>query len=82
MHTFNWHDAKNRNKGVTFNYNSGFDGNVKITSVPDRSAKRRELIRIEIPCEALLAFVAEYVISSRVCELEDMSVDEVLGVKR
>ncbi len=81
MYTFNWHDAKDRKKQVTFSYHGGFDGNVKIVStikLKDHTAGWA----IEIPCDALLAFVAEYVRSSRVCELEDMSVDEILGVKR
>ena len=58
---------------VTFNYNSDLSGDIIIST----ALRYNEL---QVPGEALLAFVAEYVRRQRIGALEDASASEILGV--
>lgn len=64
MHTF-------EGKAIRIHHNGDYSGNCFIYD----KAKDTEL---EIPCEDLLDFAAEYVKPKRISEIENMSTDEVL----
>ena len=67
MHTFN-------GKSCNIHYNSDFSGEAIIYSKNDNTEMRVEL-------DDLINFVAEYVRSKRVNQLENMNSDDILGVK-
>lgn len=67
MHTFN-------GKSCNIHYNSDFSGEAIIYNKNDNTEMRVEL-------DDLINFVAEYVRSKRVNQLENMNSDDILGVK-
>ena len=67
MHTFN-------GKSCNIHYNRDFSGEAIIYNKNDNTEMRVEL-------DDLINFVAEYVRSKRVNQLENMNSDDILGVK-
>lgn len=66
MHTFTFGET-------FFQYNSDLSGDVQI-------AKRNGHETLDVPGEALIAFIAYYVRNQRIREIEDMDDAEVLGL--
>ncbi len=62
--------------GTVFKYDSDFSGTVTIQTQSDGFQKR-----LEINGEDILEFVAQFVINSKISELEQLSPSEVLGVR-
>lgn len=62
-------------KGVIFSFNSDLSGDVHITNTGTLPPTE-----VEVPCAALLKFVAEHVRRKRIIEIECMSTEEVLGI--
>lgn len=67
MHTFN-------GKSCNIHYNSDFSGEAIIYSKNDHTEMR-------VDSQDLINFVAEYVRSKKVSQLENMNSDEILGVE-
>lgn len=67
MHTFN---GKSRN----IHYNSDFSGEAIVYNKNDHTEMR-------VDSQDLINFVAEYVRSKKVSQLENMNSDEILGVE-
>lgn len=68
MHTF-----KGRS-GTTFHFNGGGDGQVVIPL-------KKQGGEVYVPCEDLVDFVAELVRRKRQSQLDDMSAEELFGLK-
>lgn len=67
MHSFN-------GKSCTIHYNGDFSGEVIICNKNDHTEMR-------VDSQDLINFVAEYVRSKKVSQLENMNSDEILGVE-
>lgn len=64
MHTF-------EGKAVRIHHNGDYSGNCFIYD-------KEKDIEIEIPCDDLLNFAAEYVRKKRLCEIENMDLEDLL----
>ena len=75
MHTF-------KRGGVTISYNSDLSGSVLFTTDTwvrcDATGHR---VEVHVPGQVLLDFVAEHIRQERIAKLEQMTTDELLGLK-
>lgn len=67
MHSFN-------GKSCTMHYNGDFSGEVTICNKNDNT-------EVHVDAQDLINFVAEYVRSKKVSQLENMNSNEILGVE-
>ena len=67
MHTFN-------GKKTRIHFNSDMSGDCIVINTDTEQ-------KVEIPCEDIISFVAEYVRSERIGKIEQMGTDEILGLK-
>lgn len=77
MYTFGYAGADGEDRGTAFIYNSDLSGDVRIRR---NNAENTELITIDVPGEAILAFVANYVREQKIAQLEASTTAEILGL--
>jgi len=66
------HSMQSPTVNIIYNFNSDFSGDLDIRFDNGKS--------ICIPCRDILALAARYVRNHRISEIENMGVDEILGV--
>ncbi len=67
--------------GTSFAYNSDLSGDVLITGVETTAIRRVKQSVLTIPGYDLLEFVAEFIREQKIEKIEQMTVNELIGIK-